>query len=122
MPTLQKGHHLKGNDVNTRLNHVQDWVALGRQCNWSVRTLAKSCDVSVRTLERHFLKNMGTNPKLWLAAQRQKQAMELLRDGSSVKATASQLGYRYANHFSREFKGYWGYCPQRANVDRRNAD
>jgi transcriptional regulator GlxA family with amidase domain len=108
--------------MNTKLNHNPDWSKLASEANWSVAKLAKQCGVSVRTLERHFLKEMGTNPKHWLAEQRQKQAMELLRDGSTVKETASQLGYRYPNHFSREYKGYWGHCPQKANLSQINKE
>jgi AraC-like DNA-binding protein len=38
-------------------------------------------------------------------------AVELLRDGSSVKETAAILGYEHATHFSREFKKRWGHSP-----------
>jgi AraC-like DNA-binding protein len=97
--------------VNTQLNHVQDWPSLARQAKWSVAELAKICKVSIRTLERHFEKNMGSLPKTWLREQRQKLAIELLREGASVKETASHLGYRHPQHFSREFKWHSGYCP-----------
>ena len=65
-----------------------------------------------RGLERHFLETHGQKPKAWLAEQRQKQAFELLCDGSTiVKETAAVLGCRYTEHFSRDFKAYWGYSP-----------
>jgi AraC-like DNA-binding protein len=106
--------------MNTRLNQKPNWPELARQANGSVAKLAKLCGVSVRTLERYFLKNMGKKPKTWLVEQRQKQAIQLLRNGASVKVTASLLGYRFAHHFSREFRNYWGCCPttQRASVER----
>ncbi|MGD0207344.1 MAG: helix-turn-helix transcriptional regulator [Verrucomicrobiota bacterium] len=97
--------------MNTRLNYVEDWLLLARKANWSVTKLADLCNVSVRTMERHFLKTTGKTPKVWLAEQRLKRARELLSEGSSVKETAFQLGYKYPHHFSRGFKGYWGYCP-----------
>jgi transcriptional regulator GlxA family with amidase domain len=97
--------------MNTRLKHTQNWQKLAQEANWSVSKTAKLCGVSVRTLERHFFVEMGKTPKTWLVEQRQKQAMELLRNGCSVKETASQLGYQYAQHFSREFKWYWGRSP-----------
>jgi len=97
--------------MNTKLNHIQNWPERARDTNWSASALARKCGVSVRTLERYFLKRMGKNPKAWLAEQRQHQAIELLRDGSSVKETAATLGYKHSNHFSREFKKCWGHNP-----------
>jgi transcriptional regulator GlxA family with amidase domain len=45
--------------MNTKLNHVQDWLKLAKQANWSVSKLAKLCQVSTNTLRRHFLASMG---------------------------------------------------------------
>ena len=97
--------------MNTKLSHIQNCPELARQVNWSVSKLAAHCGVSKRTLRRYFLKTMCQNPKAWLAGQRQKQAIELLRDGSSVKETSSQLGYQNPETFSREFKKRCGKCP-----------
>jgi AraC-like DNA-binding protein len=97
--------------MNTKLSHIQNWPELARQAKWSVSKLAAHCGVSKRTLRRYFLKTMCQNPKAWLAGQRQKQAIELLRDGSSVKETSSQLGYQNPETFSREFKKLCGKCP-----------
>ena len=97
--------------MNSHLNHVQDWLSLAKQENWSVTRLAKFCGVSVRALERHFQDAFGKTPKAWISKQRQKLALELLRDGCSVKETAAVLGYNHATHFSREFKKFWGYSP-----------
>jgi AraC-like DNA-binding protein len=97
--------------MNTRLQHIQNWLDLAQQAKWSAAALAKKCGVSVRTLERYFLKNKGTTPIVWLAEQRQKQAWKLLRDGSSVKETAAHLGYKQPGNFSRKFRKHWGCCP-----------
>lgn len=97
--------------MNTKLNHIQNWPEIARQVKWSASALAKQCGVSVRTLYRHFLKHMGKNTKTWLAEQRQRNAHELLCDGSSIKETATCLGYRQPNNFSRKYKDHWGECP-----------
>jgi AraC-like DNA-binding protein len=97
--------------MNTRLNQVQNWPELARAANWSASALARRCGVSVRTLERYFLRNMGKSPKVWLAEKRQLLAIELLREGSTVKETAGRTGYNHASTFSREFKKHWGSCP-----------
>jgi transcriptional regulator GlxA family with amidase domain len=109
----QKRHHPEETGMNTKLNHMQDWPALAREAQWSASALAKKCGVSLRTLERHFLKQTGKSPSNWMAEQRQKQAVELLRDGNTVKATASCLGYKQPANFTRQFKDHWGVCPSR---------
>ena len=80
-----------------------------RETKWSTSALAKRCGVSVRTLERHFLKEMNKSPKAWILEQRLLEAVELLRDGRSVKETAEYLGYKHATHFSREFMKQCGH-------------
>ena len=97
--------------MNTRLNHIQSWPELALETNWSAAILAKKCGVSVRTLHRHFLKLLGQNTKAWLAEQRQRPAHELLCDGSSIKETASCMGYKQPTNFTRKYKNHWGICP-----------
>ncbi len=102
---------LKEVRMNTKLNHVHNWPELARQAQWSASALAKLCGVSARTLHRHFLKQMGMTTRTWLARQRQHNAVELLRDGSSVKETASCLGYKQPTNFTRQYKKQTGICP-----------
>jgi AraC-like DNA-binding protein len=106
--------------MNYKLNHDQDWLELAREANWSVSKLAKRCNVSLRTLERHFLKTTGKTPKAWLVEYRQKQAVKFLDNGSSVKETASLVGYRHATTFAREFKKLSGQCPNALTVNQEN--
>jgi len=111
MPALQNGHHAQGDSVNHKLQHIQNWPELARQANWSVARLAKLSGITRRTLHRHFIKKRGQTPKSWLEEQGQKLAIELLRDGFSVKETAAQLGYACSETFSRNFKRRCGKCP-----------
>jgi transcriptional regulator GlxA family with amidase domain len=97
--------------MNTRLSHIQNWTELAQQAKWSASALAKKCGITVRTLERYFLRQMNKSPKAWLAEQRQRRAVELLRDGSSVKETATCLGYKQPTNFTRKYKKHWGFCP-----------
>jgi AraC-like DNA-binding protein len=97
--------------MNTKLKHVQNWPELAKRANWSASALAEQCGVSIRTLERYFLRQMGKSPNLWLSEQRQKKAIELLCDGSSVKEVSGILGYKQATNFTRKFKKYWGSSP-----------
>ena len=104
--------------MNTKLNYVQNWLELAKQSNWSVARLARLCGVSVRTLEMFFLKTWSASPRTWLNEQRQKLAVEFLRDGKSVKETATELSYLHAHNFSRQFKKYWGHYPTQADIFR----
>jgi AraC family chitin signaling transcriptional activator len=97
--------------MNTKLNHIEDWLPIARQAGWSVTKMAKLCGVSVGTLRRHFLKHVGKTTRDWLTEQQQRLAIELLRDGSSIKETAGCLGYEDPTNFSRRFKQHWGVCP-----------
>ena len=97
--------------MNSKLNHIENWTELVNEANWSASALAKKCGVSARTLERFFLKKMGKSPKAWLAEQRLHRAVELLRDGSSVKEVANLTGFLHASTFSREFKKHLNCCP-----------
>jgi AraC-like DNA-binding protein len=95
----------------TPLTQIKNWPELARQANGSVTALAKQCGVSVRTLERHFLKQMGKSPKVWLIEQQQDDAVEVLKKCTCIKEAAANLGYKHTQHFSRDFKAFWGYCP-----------
>jgi AraC-like DNA-binding protein len=54
---------------------------------------------------------MGKNTRTWLDEQRQRNAHELICDGSSVKETAECLGYKSPSNFTRHFKHLTGICP-----------
>jgi AraC-like DNA-binding protein len=99
--------------VNSRLSHLQNWPQLAHQAGYSVSALAKSCNVSVRTLERFFLPAFGDTPRRWLKGLRMQKAIELLRDGSTIKETAGRLGYEDPSHFSHDFKNRYGFAPTR---------
>lgn len=97
--------------MSNKLEYIRNWHELARQANWSAVVLAKKCAVSSRCLHRHFLQQMGTSPKMWLSEQRLRQALKLLRNGSSIKEIASQLGYKHHSSFTRKYKNQIGICP-----------
>jgi transcriptional regulator GlxA family with amidase domain len=101
--------------MNTsHLQRIQDWPQRAHQASYSVSALAKSCSVSVRTLERFYLRAFeGDTPRRWLKRQRMQRAIELLRDGSTIKETSACLGYEDPSHFSREFKNHYGFPPNK---------
>jgi AraC-like DNA-binding protein len=108
--------------VNSGLSHIQNWSQLADHAGYSVSALAKSCNASVRTLQRFFLTAFGDTPSHWLKDLRMQKAVELLRDGSTIKETAARLGYEDPSHFSRDFKDRYGFAPARyANLPAKAA-
>ena len=110
--TAGKWHQFQGSAMNKApLTHINQWPKLAQEAKWSASALAKMCGFSKDTLRRYFLKQTNKTPRVWLAEQRQHQAIELLRDGSTVKETATCLGYKQQTNFTRAFKEFWGVCP-----------
>ena len=106
--------------MNTKLKHVQNWSEVAQQANWSVAKMAKSLRVSEDSIRRHMSALFGKTPRQWLAEDRQRQALVLLCDGSSVKETAARLGYKQQTNFTRKFKKDWGACPTIQSAERAN--
>jgi AraC-like DNA-binding protein len=109
----------------SRLNNILNWEELAQKAEWSVAALAKQCTVSVRTLHRHFLMRTGKSTKNWLAEQRQRRALELLRLGSSIKETAYCLGYQQPANFTRKnhfsaTRWIWKRMKKRADLDPKD--
>ena len=108
------GHHRNGKGVNGPCWQLAEgWQHLTQAAGYSVSVLANSCGVSGRTLERLFPRLVGQPPGRWLKRLRMQRALELLRDGSTVKETAAHLAYEDPSHFSREFKRHYGFAPSK---------
>lgn len=69
--------------------------------------------MSIRQVERFFLKEFKQRPHKWMRVLRLSRAVELLREGSSVKETAEKLGYCDTAHLSNNFKKNFGISPTR---------
>lgn len=91
----------------------EEWLELAKQASWSASQLANGCNVTVRTLHRHFSKGVGKSLKAWLGEHRERLGDELLRNGASVKETATYLGYKQPNNFARHYKKRTGCRPSR---------
>jgi len=118
LPALQHDRHPEATNMNSKLNHIENWPELASQANWSASALAKKCGVSVRTLETHFLEKFGNCPRTWMAEKRQRLAIELLEAGCNVKETAAKLGYAHASTFCNKFPGLRKKAMQTAQAGR----
>jgi transcriptional regulator GlxA family with amidase domain len=94
---------------------------MARRANYSATGLARLSGLSVRQLEREFRRTIFQSPKRWLNGLRLCAARKALLQGGSVKETAFSFGYKHPQHFSRDFRKFFGVSP---SVERcfRNAE
>lgn len=79
------------------------------------RTMACLCTevgVSVRTIERAFVKEVGTNFESWRRQVRLTRAVQLLVSGCSIKEVASKVGYCQSSAFVELFRTTFGTTPK----------
>ena len=95
----------------SRLLRIDDWPARAEQAKNNVHNLAKICGLSRRHLQRLFKAIGRPPPKQWLRKLRMKRALELLREGLSVKEIADRLDFHDGPHFSKRFHDSFGVWP-----------
>ena len=95
----------------SRLFRINDWPARAEQAEYNVDNLAKICGVSTRHLERLFKAIGWPPPKQCLRKLRMKRALELRREGLSVKEIADRLDFHDSAHFSKRFHDSFGVWP-----------
>jgi len=78
----------------------------------SLHTLTKRVGVSVRTIERIFRREVGMSFEFWRRQVRLMKAIELLVEGSPVKAVAAEVGYRQSSAFVEFFRLTLGMTPK----------
>lgn len=98
--------------MSCQLFQVTDWKIVARQARFQPDAMAALCCVSLRQLERFFQGAFACTPTSWLRALRSRLALELIIQGWSNKAIASELNYWDEPHFCREFKKVYGAPPQ----------
>lgn len=94
-----------------RIVGEQEWAEMAHRANYSTSELAVLCGLSVRQLERNFRRSLCESPQRWLNAVRLRAARKFLQDGGSVKEAALTFGYKHPQHFSRDFRKFFGVPP-----------
>ena len=97
--------------MRTLGEQAKEWEEMARRANYSTAELASLCGVSVRQLERIFQHTFCQSPKRWLNTLRLNAARRLLQGGGSVKEAAFSFGYKHPQHFSRDFRRFFGVSP-----------
>ncbi len=77
----------------------------------TVPELAALCNMSEINLQKTFSRYAGVGVMEYFSRIKMQRAIELLRQGLSVKETALQLGYKDQNYFSTSFKRITGQSP-----------
>jgi len=85
-----------------------------------LKILCADAGVSVRTIQRAFLKDVGTDFDLWRRQVRLTKAVGLLVSGCSVKETAFAVGYSQPSAFVETFRRTFGTTPKAWAVTRMN--
>ena len=88
----------------------------------SLKSMCKSAGVSVRTLERVFLREVGTDFEFWRRQVRLMKGVELLVSGRSVKEVTFAVGYHNPSAFVALFRSTFGTTPKAwiAGLERLN--
>lgn len=94
--------------VRALLARVQIAMLRGEQ---TVAGLARHCAVSRERLHRVVSQWLGMSPVEYLRAVRIHRAKQLLLNGASVAAVASDCGFSDQAHFTRWFRRVFGYTP-----------
>jgi AraC-like DNA-binding protein len=82
--------------------------------NISIRELEQATYTTKRTLERHFLEQVGLNPKTYCRLVRFKGVIRFIESNLNPKwrQLADHFGYYDQSHFIHEFKTLSGSLPQ----------
>jgi AraC-like DNA-binding protein len=78
----------------------------------SMQSMCASTGVGVRTLQRIFLREVGTDFEFWRRQVRLMRAIELLVSGGSVKEVSFAVGYQNPSAFVALFRGTFGTTPK----------
>jgi AraC-like DNA-binding protein/quercetin dioxygenase-like cupin family protein len=88
----------------------------------SFARLCTDAGASVRTIQRIFLKEIGTDFESWRRQLRLTRAIELLVAGYSVKEIAARIGYRQPSAFVATFRRTFSTTPKAWMLDLARRD
>ena len=95
-----------------RLLTIKEWEEVARKADYSPGKMAVLCSMSERQMQRLFQQHVKCTPSRWLRQLQCRLAKQLISQGYSNKAVASELKFSSQSHFCREFKKVFGASPQ----------
>jgi AraC-like DNA-binding protein len=96
-----------------RFNLARRWMAEHLDSHEPIARLCDYLAVAPATLHREFVLQTGLSPADFYHKLKMRTALDLLREGFSIKETAATLGYRCFNDFSRAVHRYYGHPPSK---------
>ena len=100
-----------------RARAVAEWIARDPGQLHRLESLAGRAAMSARSLERWFVRELGTTPARFVQAARLALARRLLEEtGLSIKAVATRCGFGNAERMRRAFHRNLGSSPGRYAV------
>ena len=85
----------------------------------TVSGIAEALFISQSTLERRFKEVLGATPLEYIRKKKLVIAAELLREGKSVLATGTSVGYNDNSYFIELFKRYYGITPYQYKINNK---
>lgn len=95
------------------MDQAGDLNLLAKEARYNAQKFAVRCGVSPRQLRRYFETKHQITTHKWLHELRMRRAVELVRDKTPIKETASELGYKDATHFTHDFTHHFGVAPSK---------
>ena len=96
-----------GDDFGELIN----WLEANLDQPIKVESMADKVGMSERNFYRRFTETMGVSPAKYLEIQRLERARQLLVDGSTIKNTCHEVGFKSEAAFRTAFKSRFGLSP-----------
>ncbi len=109
--------------AHSMIARAQQWLREHLDQAWELAQLANYCHTSPRTLLRHFQKELGTSPILYMQQLRVERAKALLESSLlPLEELTSHCGYQDVSTFSKVFKRWVHITPReyRARFGKRH--
>ena len=94
----------------TRMS-TREWKQLAVESDYRTQKLAKLVSLSRKQVERIIRREFDSTPRAWLDERRLLEAGNRLLKGNKVMQVATDLRYKQASHFCRQFKEFYGVRP-----------
>ena len=98
--------------IDKRILQLRENLINNLHQQWTVKGMAKICEISMPHLQKLFKANTGMSPIMYLRNLRLEKARELLvTTFKQIKEIRLEVGMINESHFTRDFKKKYGVTP-----------